>query len=97
MMIQNILLYIVVLFLICLCQCKDQEEVQKNIKEENKVKVEKMEFTITSSAFKEGNMIPKKYTCDDADVSPPLAWENIPEGTKSFAIICDDPDAPMGT
>ena len=52
---------------------------------------------ITSSAFNEGEMIPKKYTCDDIDISPPLKWSNIPEGTKRFAIICDDPDAPMGT
>jgi hypothetical protein len=42
-------------------------------------------------------MIPSKYTCDGADISPPLAWSGLPEGTKSIAIINDDPDAPMGT
>jgi len=52
---------------------------------------------ITSSAFKEGQMIPLKYTCDGQDISPPLEWDNIPDGTKSFALICDDPDAPRGT
>ncbi|MGD8780923.1 MAG: YbhB/YbcL family Raf kinase inhibitor-like protein [Ignavibacteria bacterium] len=52
---------------------------------------------ITSTAFDEGAMIPRKYTCDDIDISPPLQWSNEPEGTKVFAIICDDPDAPMGT
>lgn len=52
---------------------------------------------LTSSAFVEGAIIPKKYTCDDKDISPPLTWSNIPEGVKTFAIICDDPDAPMGS
>jgi len=56
-----------------------------------------MEIKITSSAFEDGGLIPAKYTCDGADVSPPLQWEAVPEGTKSIALICDDPDAPMGT
>jgi len=58
---------------------------------------ETMGLMVKSSAFKEGEMIPKKYTCDGEDISPPLSWEGVPEGTKSIAIICDDPDAPMGT
>ena len=56
-----------------------------------------MEIKITSSAFEEDGLIPEKYTCDGIDISPPLAWTSIPEGTKTFALICDDPDAPMGT
>lgn len=52
---------------------------------------------ITSSAFKEREMIPLKYTCDGRDISPSLEWDNVPDGTKSFALICDDPDAPRGT
>ena len=56
-----------------------------------------MEIKITSSAFKEGDMIPAKYTCDGADISPPLQWDTAPEGTVSIALISDDPDAPMGT
>jgi Raf kinase inhibitor-like YbhB/YbcL family protein len=56
-----------------------------------------MEIKITSSAFKEGGMIPAKYTCDGADISPPLQWDSVPEGTMSIALINDDPDAPMGT
>lgn len=52
---------------------------------------------ISSPAFKHGDFIPRRYTCDGNDVSPPLNWENVPEGTKSFAIISDDPDCPTGT
>ena len=52
---------------------------------------------IQSSAFGEGELIPSKYTCDGSDVSPPLKWEDPPAGTKSFALISDDPDAPVGT
>ena len=55
-----------------------------------------MELKITSSAFEEGGMIPKQYTCDGANISPPLRWTSVPLGTKSLALICDDPDAPMG-
>jgi len=57
----------------------------------------KMEFKLTSSAFEEGEYIPKKYTGEGQDVSPPLKWANPPEGTESFALIADDPDAPRGT
>jgi len=51
---------------------------------------------ITSSAFKEGETIPKKYSGQGGDNSPPLSWGPIPAGTKSFALINDDPDAPVG-
>ena len=56
-----------------------------------------MAFQLTSPAFAEGDRIPKPYTCDGKDVSPPLAWTDVPADTRSFALICDDPDAPMGT
>ena len=52
---------------------------------------------LTSPAFTDGQHIPVKYTCDGADVSPPLRWMNGAAGTESFALICDDPDAPKGT
>ena len=52
---------------------------------------------IKSSAFKSGARIPAKHTCDGVDVSPPLVWNKLPAGTKTFALICDDPDAPSGT
>ena len=56
-----------------------------------------MEIKITSSAFENNGMIPSRYTCDGEDISPPLAWTSLPDGTKSFAVICDGPDAPVGT
>src|SRR6516164_7719219 len=52
---------------------------------------------VSSSAVTEGTPIPKKYTADGADVSPPLQWQGTPPTAKSFALICDDPDAPRGT
>ncbi len=57
----------------------------------------RMAFSLTSTAFKEGTAIPVKHTCDGADVSPPLAWSGAPPGTAAFALIADDPDAPVGT
>ena len=56
-----------------------------------------MDIIIKSPAFVPGGKIPGKYTCDGMDISPPLTWTSGPEGTKTFALICDDPDAPMGT
>ncbi|MFH0765263.1 MAG: YbhB/YbcL family Raf kinase inhibitor-like protein [Calditrichota bacterium] len=51
---------------------------------------------ITSSAFENGGLIPVVYTCDGEDVSPPLNWGDPPPGTAVFALVCDDPDAPVG-
>ena len=53
-------------------------------------------LTISSSSFSNGDPIAKKFTCDGADVSPQLSWTNAPDGTKSFALLSDDPDAPVG-
>ncbi len=56
-----------------------------------------MSIQITSTGFKEGGNIPRLYTCDDRNVSPPLAWSGVPSKTMSLAIILEDPDAPSGT
>lgn len=56
-----------------------------------------VEITVTSAAFKDGDMLPVKYSCDGAGISPPLAWSRIPSGAKSIALVCEDPDAPRGT
>jgi Raf kinase inhibitor-like YbhB/YbcL family protein len=53
-----------------------------------------MTLSLTSPAFAEGGEIPTRYTCEGQDVSPPLAWSEPPSGTKSLALIVDDPDAP---
>ncbi len=53
-----------------------------------------LSIQLRSSAFESGGHIPRQYTEDGDDVSPPLSWENVPQGTKELAIVCDDPDAP---
>lgn len=53
-----------------------------------------MALTLTSSAFSDGGEIPAKYTCSGQDLSPPLAWSGVPQGTRSLVLIVDDPDAP---
>jgi Raf kinase inhibitor-like YbhB/YbcL family protein len=52
------------------------------------------DFTLTSTAFRDGGAIPARLTCEGEDLSPPLAWHGMPAGTKSIALIVDDPDAP---
>jgi Raf kinase inhibitor-like YbhB/YbcL family protein len=54
------------------------------------------EFALESSAFGHAQAIPSRYSCEGEDVSPPLRWSNVPEGTRSLAMIVDDPDAPGG-
>ena len=56
-----------------------------------------MEINLISTAFENDGMIPSKYTCDGDDISPPLKWDSVPDGTVSIALVSDDPDAPMGT
>jgi Raf kinase inhibitor-like YbhB/YbcL family protein len=78
------------LALLLLPGCKQEERTSKEDWGDPTMRV-------TSTAFKEGETIPKRYTADGANVSPPLQWSGAPEGTKSFALICDDPDAPSKT
>ena len=56
-----------------------------------------MDLDVTSSAFGPNGLIPRKYTCDGDDVSPPLAWSGVPQNSANLVLISDDPDAPMGT
>ncbi|MDZ5695901.1 YbhB/YbcL family Raf kinase inhibitor-like protein [Chelativorans sp. M5D2P16] len=56
-----------------------------------------MPLTLVSPAFADGERLPEKYTRDGENLSPPLKWTGVPEGTKSFVLIIEDPDAPSGT
>jgi len=56
-----------------------------------------MALTLKSDAFDQGATIPNKFSCDGDDISPQLSWDGVPSQTKSFALIMDDPDAPVGT
>ncbi len=55
-----------------------------------------MSLALTSAAFPPGGAIPKDHTCDGKDLAPPLEWSGVPAGTKSLALVVDDPDAPNG-
>jgi len=90
-MLKNVIVSVVVLVLL-FCSCEESVQADSGA-----VGGKKMELKVTSSAFAEGGLIPSKYTCDGADISPPLQWDTVPEGTKSIALVSDDPDAPMGT
>jgi len=89
-MVQKIFCLLIPFVFLCFLQGKD--EVHSKMRGGKK-----MSITITSTAFTEGSMIPRDYTCDGEDISPTLTWSGVPDGTKSLALICDDPDAPMGT
>jgi Raf kinase inhibitor-like YbhB/YbcL family protein len=56
-----------------------------------------MPMRLVSKAFDDGAAIPQRHTCDGEDLSPPLEWSGAPPGTRSFVVLCDDPDAPRGT
>jgi Raf kinase inhibitor-like YbhB/YbcL family protein len=54
-----------------------------------------MAVTLSSDAFHPGEAIPERHSCEGDDLSPPLSWSDLPDGTRSLALICDDPDAPI--
>ena len=84
---KNILLF----FLFAVTISQDDFNLFQKISKGNK-----MDFEIFSAAFNEGELIPSKYTCDGVNISPPINWTNPPKGTNTFALINDDPDAPIG-
>jgi len=70
--------------------CKPEEEGKMG-------KLEVAAMTVSSPAFQHRGAIPKEFTADGDNVSPPLHWPDVPDGTKSIALVCEDPDAPRGT
>ncbi len=78
---------------------EEEEEVPEEVPppEEEEEPPEEIVMVITSTAFQDGETIPIRYTCDGVDISPALSWSGVPEGTQSFVLIVDDPDAPGGT
>lgn len=85
----------VLLFFLVACTVEKPKSEPVQIEKPIQEGVEIMK--LTSNDFKQGDMIPRKFTCQGEDINPHLAWDDVPEGVKSFALIVDDPDAPMGT
>ncbi len=101
---KSIIIILLTAFFALSCNKKNEKTVtqenKQELKQETKQDTSKnktMEIKIKSLAFEEGGNIPKKYACDGDNVSPPLSWTKGPSGTKSYAIITDDPDAPSKT
>ncbi len=93
----NVRLYYIIMLAAVVSGCESNDPViYTNIETEGGVH-DMSKLVVMSAAFEDGGTIPKKYTCEGADISPAISWNNVPEGTKTFALICDDPDAPMGT
>src|SRR6266498_4582523 len=95
---KHIVFYVLILSFILISSCaysptktSETPTVQTQATEVN------MSLEITSNAFANGQSIPVKYSCVGKNISPALAWNEPPAGTQSFALIVDDPDAPMGT
>ena len=80
--------FLVVILLVALSGCISQEKKEEVIMEK---------ISISSNAFEDGGSIPTEYTCEGQDYSPALSWGKVPSGTKTVALIVDDPDAPIGT
>lgn len=76
---------------IALCTCQEQQPEPESLQDPG------VTMNLQSSAFGAGGTIPTMYTCDGQDVSPPLSWSEPPAGTESLVLLCDDPDAPVGT
>jgi Raf kinase inhibitor-like YbhB/YbcL family protein len=76
---------------------RENKAVSETKGDPNMVKAATIPITIKSSAFEDGQMIPAKYTCQGRNISPELKWSPLPDGAMSIALICEDPDAPMGT
>ncbi len=97
---KGVVISLVLVFLLTACAAEKPAEktiVQQETKEQTpKIQTEVKSMRLTSNDFKEGESIPAKFTCRGENINPHLAWDDVPEGVKSFALIVDDPDAPSG-
>src|SRR3989442_444678 len=87
----------VVLVSLALIGCANRTPPATQPSGTNSAKPDKAEIKLTSVAFKDGEPIPRAYTCDGVNISPPLEWSGVPKTAKTIAIVCGDPDAPAGT
>src|SRR6266496_874699 len=95
---KHIVFYVLILVSILISSCaSSQTKTSETPTTENQATEVNMSLEITSNAFANGQSIPVKYSCKGNNISPDLAWNEPPAGTESFALIVDDPDAPMGT
>ncbi len=82
------------LFLLPSCQSKQLPAVEPKPDSDAVTQPQIGRLKLTSPAFADGAAIPPRYTCDGGDISPPLAWSEVPSTAKSLALVCEDPDAP---
>jgi Raf kinase inhibitor-like YbhB/YbcL family protein len=87
----------IIIFLLALALAGCSNRSSQPVKNSNATPKEEMKLKISSAAFQDGSQIPSKYTCDGANVSPPLQWSGVPQSAKTIVLICDDPDAPAKT
>src|SRR3954466_6256944 len=101
-MILKFSLFLLASILLCGCSSRNQSNnsATPNVNQSNTGTgsgEQKALIKVRSTAFQDGSVIPKDYTCDGANVSPPLAWDSVPEKAKTLALVVDDPDAPSKT
>src|SRR6267154_962827 len=82
------------LIVLPLAGCANRSQLVTQTPPANTSTNNKAEIKLTSSAFSEGQPIPRAYTCDGVNISPPLEWSGVPKTARTIAIVCDDPDAP---
>jgi Raf kinase inhibitor-like YbhB/YbcL family protein len=87
----------VLLLPVCLANCSNRPQAPTQQPTPTTSQETKMGIKLASTAFQDGGAIPRGYTCDGTNVSPPLEWTGVPKSAKTLAIIADDPDAPAGT
>lgn len=88
--------FLITFLMISLGSCQNKTGSDRIDSEADSEGTEKPKLTLTSPVFKDKLKIPERYSCDGEDLSPLLQWNEPPAGTRSFALICDDPDAPGG-